>query len=402
MTQFRYKAARPDGRIVEARIDGENELAVRTQLEEQGLLVFTLQGPRSALAFLPKRSAGGRLSLREFLVFNQEFLALVKAGLPILKSFDLLAERATHPGFKIALQGVRTEIRGGASISIAMEHYPTYFSDLYRASLRSGEQTGNLVEVLQRYIAYLKLVIGVREKVIKALAYPAFLIIVGVAVVGFLLAYVMPTFSDIYSQSKAELPGPTKLLLAVVQQGGQWLPWILAGAAALSVLVYQWARTNAGREALNYLSLQLPLVGDVLLKSHIIRMARTLSTILAGGIPLLSALQITGNAITNRTLSKAILRAAERVREGVGLAAALKPEGVLPPMTVEMIDVGETTGALEAMLQEVAEFHESELDLRLSQLTTWIEPVLLLLMGLLVGGIVIVMYLPIFQIAGTV
>jgi type IV pilus assembly protein PilC len=402
MPQFRYRAARADGTVVSDRMDAESDLAVRTQLESQGWLVFSLEGARAGFT-LPRMPWGsGRLSLREFLVFNQEFLALVKAGLPILKTIDLLAERALHPGFRAALQTVRTEVRGGHSISGAMAHCPAHFPDLYRASLQAGEQTGSLTEVLKRYIAYLKLVIGVQEKVVKALAYPAFLIVVGLAVVAFLLLYVMPTFSEIYGQTKADLPGPTKMLLAGVEiLRSSWL-WLLGGALALLTAISGWLRTPRGREWLDRLSLRLPIVGDVLLKNHLIRVARTLSTVLGGGIPLVSALQVTSAAMTNRMISQALVNATSRVREGVSLAAALKQEQVLPHLTLEMIEVGETTGSLEAMLQDVAEFHEGELDLRLNQLTTWIEPVLLLMMGIMVGGIVIVMYLPVFQIAGTV
>jgi type IV pilus assembly protein PilC len=258
------------------------------------------------------------------------------------------------------------------------------------------------VDVLQRYIAYTKLVIATKEKVVKAMAYPSFLIIVGIAVVGFLLAYVMPTFADIYGQNQTSLPGPTKLLLTAVERGRDWLAWLAVGLFGLGAGFYQWVRTATGQAQLDRLSLHMPVIGEILLKNQIVRMARTLSTVLAGGIPLLSALQITNGAITNRVLSQAIERAVDRVREGAGLAASLKQEGLFPDMTIEMIEVGETTGSLETMLNDVAEFHEGELDLRLSQITTWIEPALLLVMGVIVGGIVIVMYLPIFQIAGTV
>jgi type IV pilus assembly protein PilC len=402
MPQFRYKAARPDGTVLEARVDGDNESAVRAQLEQQGLLIFSLEGAARTPALAPKLWKGERLSLREFLVFNQEFLALIKSGLPVLRTFDLLGERALRPQVRAALQHVRNEIRGGASMSEAMATHPGLFSELYRASLRSGEQTGNVVEVLQRYISYLKLVISLREKVVKALAYPAFLVVVGFAVVLFLLLYVMPTFSEIYGQGKTALPLPTQMLLSAVQTGHVWLPWMAAGALGVSAILYKWFHTARGRAQIDRISLRLPIIGDVLLKNQIVRMARTLSTILAGGIPLLNALQITSAAMTNRVISRALAQATERIREGVSLAASLKLEGFLPPMTLEMIEVGETTGSLEAMLMDVAEFHEGELDLRLSQLTTWIEPVLLLIMGFLVGGIVIIMYLPIFQIAGSV
>lgn len=402
MPQFRYRAARRDGSVLEARVEGDSEAAVRSQLEQQGLFVFSLEGGgvRAHKTLAPKLKLGGGVSLREFMVFNQELLALVKSGLPVLRTFDLLAERALRPRVHTALQNVRKEIRGGASISEAMGTHPELFSELYRASLRSGEQTGNLVEVLQRYITYLKLVIGLREKVIKALAYPAFLVIVGCVVVLFLLLYVMPTFSEIYGQGKRTLPLPTQILLSAVQSANEWLPWVAASIVGIAALAFQWTRSARGRAQIDRLSLRAPIIGQILLKNQIVRMARTLSTVLAGGIPLLHALQITSGAITNQVISKALVRATERVREGGGLAASLKQEGFLPPMTLEMIEVGETTGSLESMLLEVAEFHEGELDLRLSQLTTWIEPVLLLLMGFLVGTIVIVMYLPIFQMAG--
>jgi len=401
MAQFRYKAAHPDGRIMAACIDGESEPLVRTRLEDQGLLILSLKSTESTF-YSQNWFSHGRLSLREFLVFNQEFLALIKAGLPILKAFDLLSERTSHHRFQGALQHVRAGIRGGASISDAMAECPHHFSDLYRASLRSGEHTGNLAEVLQRYIAYLKLLIGVREKVVKAMAYPLFLIVVGIAVVTFLLVYVIPNFADIYGKNKAQLPIPTLMLLTAVEHSQQWFPWFCGIGIAVLMLVYQWLHTAKGRGQLNRLSLTVPIIGDIFLKSEIVRFARTLSTILAGGIPLLSALHITGGATTNSVIAHAISHAADRVREGVSLAAALKQEGILPQMTLEMIEVGETTGSLQAMLQDIAEFHEGELELRLNQLMTWIEPVLLLVMGIIVGGIVIVMYLPIFQMAGTV
>ncbi|RMH33391.1 MAG: type II secretion system F family protein [Nitrospirae bacterium] len=400
MPRFRYKAACADGTIVETDIEGENEQRVRAQLEGQGLLVLDLQGRRSAARSLswPRRS----LSLREFLIFNQEFLALIKAGLSMLRTFDILAERTTHSGFHRALLAVREGIRGGASISDAMEIQPLYFSDLYRATIRSGEQAGNLAEVLQRYIAYLKLLISVREKVVKALAYPVFLSAFGLAVVGFLLGYVMPTFAEVYAESQAQLPLATQLLLNVIDHLGTWLPGVLVSFVLLGSGFYWWKRTPSGRWRWDWILLNLPLLGDIFLKNQTIRLTRTLATILAGGIPLLSALDITAKAMTNQVFRSALLSAMADVRDGFGLTQALKRGGFLPRMTLEMIEVGETTGFLESMLLEVAEFHEGELDLQLSRLTTWIEPALLLVMGVLVGGIVIVMYLPIFQLAGTV
>ena len=287
-------------------------------------------------------------------------------------------------------------------MSESMTGQQKYFSDLYRATVQSGEHTGTLVEVLQRYIAYLKLIIAVREKVSKAIAYPAFLVFVGLGVVGFLLGYIMPIFAEVYEQRATALPAPTQILLDVVGSIGIWGPWFLAGCILAPIFFYAWLRTPKGQLQFHGLLLRLPLIGSIMIKNQIIRLSRTLATILAGGIPLLSALAITANAMTNKVISHSLIEASTRVRDGMGFAASLKQENFLPRMTLEMIEVGETTGSLETMLQEIAEFHESELDLQLNQLTTWIEPVLLLIMGFLVGGVVIVMYLPVFQLADTV
>jgi len=402
MPQYHYRAARPDGTVVEDSTDGISEGAVRNHLETQGLFVLELDGEHSQSGFSKGIQFGTKLSLRDFLVFNQQFLALVKAGLPILRTFDILTERALNPYFQTALQQVREGIRSGSAISEAMNGQQKYFSDLYRATIQSGEHTGNLVDVLQRYIAYLKLIISVREKVSKALAYPAFLILVGLGVVGFLVGYIMPIFAEVYAQRETDLPAPTQILLDVVGSIATWGPWALGACIFGPIVFYGWVRTPIGQRQFHGLLLRIPLIGGIILKNQIIRLSRTLATILAGGIPLLSALTITANAMTNQVISHSLAVASTRVRDGMSLAASLKQENFLPRMTLEMIEVGESTGSLETMLQEVAEFHESELDLQLSQLTTWIEPVLLLIMGILVGGIVIVMYLPVFQLADTV
>ena len=403
MPQFRYRAAKPDGNIFEDICEEENERAVRTRLESQGCLILELNGKGTSHASsrgLPRK--GKPLSLREFLIFNQEFLALIKSGLPMLRSFDLLSERATKGAFQHALLGIREDIRGGSSISEAMANYPTYFPELYQASIRSGEQAGNLPEVIQRYIGYLKLLISVQEKVRSALAYPTFLIVFGFAVVGFLLAYVMPIFAEVYAESNTELPFATQMLLDMIHSASLWLPWIVIGLLAGGTFFHLWRKTPNGQIQIHRWLLRLPMLGDVILKNQVIRFTRTLATILAGGIPLLSALEVTTRGMTNRVFTQALGSAINSVKDGKSLSASLKRESFLPRMTIEMIEVGETTGSLETMLLEVAEFHEGELDYKLTRLTTWIEPVLLLGMGILVAGILIIMYLPIFNLAGAI
>ncbi len=401
MPRFHYRAARPDGTIIETEAEGDTPRSIRSQLEAQGLLVLDLSGS----ATRPITSLKGRqrsLSLRDFLIFNQEFLALIKAGLPMLRCFDLLTERNIQGGFQQALQAVRERIRGGSAISEAMANHPTYFPELYQASLRAGEQAGNLPEVLSRYIAYLKMLIGVREKVVKATIYPIFLLGFGLLVTFGLLFFVLPSFADVYKESRVELPWATQLLLDITNSATQWIMGLLVVAALAGAFLYWWKNTPQGQWQIHWLFLNAPLLGPLFLKNQVIRLARTLSTILGGGIPLLSALQVTAKSMPNKVFAKALHSVIGHVRDGASLSTALKKENFLPRLTLEMIEVGETTGSLEAMLFEVAEFHEGELDFQLSRLMTWIEPMFIIVIGLILGGVVIALYLPIFQMAGAV
>ena len=402
MPVFLYRAAQGDGTIFEGRLEGEDERVIRAQLEGRGLFVFKLRR-RGSLEILNSAPwSRGTVSRQEFLIFNQEFLALVKAGLPILKSWDLLIARTHLSGFQSTLRAVHQSIQDGASLSDAMANHPDQFPELYIASIRAGEQVGSLPEVLQRYIVYLKLIIGLRQKITKAMAYPAFLVIIGVCVVGFLLTYVLPTFATIYGDSGSQLPGPTRALIALVQHIQSYFLIIVGAVIALAIGFRYWYRSPAGRAFWDRHILRFPIIGDLLVKHHTIQFSRTLATVIAGGTPLIDALKIVRRAVTNRSLSAGLATAIEQVQEGAVLATALEKSNVLPRMALEMIAVGEETGSLETMLRDVAEFHEAELDQRLSQVTTWIEPALMLIMGLIVAVVVIIMYLPIFQAAGTV
>ena len=401
MPSFHYRAARPDGTIVETDAEGETPRAIRSQLEAQGLLVLDLNGSgtRPSIAWASRQRS---LPPRDFLVFNQEFLALVKAGLPMLRCFDLLTDRLEQGGFQQTLRAVRESIRGGTAISEAMAMHPTYFPELYRASLRAGEQAGNLPEVLKRYIDYLKMLIGVREKVVKATIYPLFLLGFGLLVTFGLLFFVLPSFAEVYQDSRVELPWATQLLIDITNSASQWIVGILIVLGIAGAWIYWWRSTPQGQWRIHWLFLHAPVLGPLFLKNQVIHLVRTLSTILGGGIPLMSALQVTAQSMPNKVFAKALDGVINHVREGTSLSAALKKENFLPNLTLEMIEVGETTGALETMLFDVAEFHEGELDFQLSRMMTWIEPIFIILIGVILGGVVIALYLPIFQMAGAV
>ena len=320
----------------------------------------------------------------------------------MLRCFDLLTDRLAQGGFQQALQAVRESIRGGSAISEAMAMHPTYFPELYQASLRAGEQAGNLPEVLKRYIDYLKMLIGVREKVVKATIYPLFLLGFGVLVTVGLLFFVLPSFAEVYQESRVKLPWATQLLLDVTNSASEWFLGIVIALGLAGTWAYWWKSTPKGQWQIHWLLLNAPILGPIFLKNQVIRLARTLSTILGGGIPLLTALQVTAQSMPNKVFAKALHAVIAHVREGISLSVALKKEKFLPSLTLEMIEVGETTGALETMLFEVAEFHEGELDFQLSRMMTWIEPIFIILIGVILGGVVIALYLPIFQMAGAV
>jgi type IV pilus assembly protein PilC len=401
MPTFYYRVAKTDGSILEERVQAADEDGLRQRLEAEGYLILSL-AKSQGLVLSGKGLTLRRYSGAEFLVFNQEFLALLKAGLPVVRIFEILSERSGHPGFAAALGRIREEIRNGSAISDAMAKERGYFSELYTSSLRAGEKSGNLVEIIGRYIDYHRKLLAVRKKVVAALAYPSFLLGVGVGILVFLLTYVMPSFSEIYRDANTELPTLTRILLSLVT----FLRSHLITLFALVVLGAVGARLaylqRWGKRKYDQLMLQAPLIRAILLKHYIIRIARTLGAVLKSGIPLVPALGMTSEAMANGVVAEKIERATERVKEGVSLANALTETGLMPRMTIEMVSVGEATGALEEMLLQVADFHEDELDLYLSRVTTWVEPALLLLMGGVIAIILIAMYLPVFHLAGAI
>lgn len=400
MALFSYRVAKGDGTIVTQQEEAESESLLRSRLEEQGYLVLSIS--KTIGLSLPTLSMQRRLPPRDFLVFNQELMALLKAGLPIMKIFDVLVDRGSQPGFVEALKTVQQDIRSGSAMSDAMAKHPGYFSDLYVSSLRAGEKSGNLVEVIGRFMDYQKKILEVKKKVVGALAYPSFLLAIGFGVLGFLLIYVMPSFTEIYEGSQVDLPLFTKVLLGLVHfiQGNLLL--LSVAAAGLGALLWSLYQSGWGRAQADRLSLSFPFIKPIVRRHHLIRISRTLSTILKSGIPLVEAIRMVASSMTNRVVRDDVGRAGEAVKTGIGISAALSQIDLFPKISIEMIAVGESTGSLEEMLNEVANFHEEELDLYLSRVTTWVEPVLLLTIGSLVAMILIAMYLPIFHLAGTI
>jgi type IV pilus assembly protein PilC len=400
MPAYYYKVGREDGSILTKEAEADSEEVLRRELEEQGFLVLEVK-KQGALGI----SFGGKRKKQtgeDFLVFNQEFLVLLRAGLPIVQSLDILLERATHPAFNEALVDVKTEVRGGKALSDAMSRHTGFFPELYCNSLRAGEKTGNLPDVLERYIKYSKKMLAIKRQVITALTYPTFLVGATVLLLIVLLVYVVPTFSQIYSDFKTGLPLPTVMLMNTTTFLKQYF-LVFAGCVAALVFAFRaWYKTEGGRKRVDANILRVPLVGSLVVGYQVSSITRTLATILSGGIPIIQALEMVARSITNREISDKLYDVQERVRQGTSLADAIEKTEIMPPMTIRMIEVGEATGALEIMLDDISNFYEDEVNVKVQRLTNLIEPIIMLTMGLVVGSIVIVMYLPIFELAGAV
>jgi len=402
MGEFVCRVADANGRVfshVEAAADRDE---ARQKLADRGLYVYSVN-PRNTLVsgFLGvrrERKIGGN----DFLVLNQQFNTLIKAGLPILRALDLLATRASAPKLRPILSQIRDRVREGKSLSEAVDEAGV-FSKVYSTAILAGEKSGNLSGVLEYYIAYQKVSTGVQKKLMAALVYPTLLIITATAIVTYLVTFVVPKFGELYRDLGVELPTPTKILIAVTVD---YRPYIL-GAIVLLVLtaigVFFWSRSEQGGVAFDRFKFKLPVLGPTLLKFQVAQFCRTLGTLLTGGTPLVAALATASESIGSRLVRGNVGQATQMVREGESLHGALSANRVMPEMALDMIEVGETSGALAPMLNSVAEFYEEEVSIKLGAMVSLIEPILLIFMGLLVAGILISLYLPIFSfsISGT-
>ncbi len=390
MPLFAYKVVHEDGTSVNDEAMAADADDLRRDLESRGYLVLTIAEKKAGLL-------GGRGKAKDFLIFNQEFVTLIKAGLPILQSLEILLKRTEKQGFRTVLQSVIQEIRGGKSLSDAMTNHPIYFPPLYTATIRAGEKSGALVDVLKRFIEYQKKSLFLRRKFMTALAYPIFLVIALVAVLMLFFLYIIPNFTQLYSDQAGKLPLLTTLLIGFTSTLTLYAPLIFGAVIATAVGIYLWQKTSKGRQILDSMKLRIPIVRTILLQYVLSQLTRTLATVLRGGIPLVQSLDTTAGVIGNRVIAGRLAEARNLVTEGISLANAFERTRLAPDMTIRMVEVGESSGDLPQMLEDVAEFYDQEVENRLTLLTTMIEPVLMLSMGIVIAVIVVALYLPIFE-----
>jgi len=400
MGQFLCRVADAEGRVFSHVEPATSLEEARQKLVERGLYVYSVESRGGRLASLVRSRSGRQIGGSEFLILNQQFNTLIKAGLPILKSLDLLASRATAPKLRPVISQIRDRVREGKSLSEAVDEAGV-FSKVYSTAILAGEKSGNLPGVLDYYIAYQRVSTGVRKKILASLVYPTLLISVAVIIVTYLVTAVIPKFALLYRDLNVELPAPTRLLIALTVDYRFVFLGVVASLAVAVAGIFLWSRTDEGGAAFDRFKFRLPIIGDTLLKFQVAQFSRTLSTLLTGGTPLVAGLQTAADAITSKLLRSTVSRSTQMVREGESLHGALASSGTMPELALDMIEVGESSGALSPMLNSVAEFYEEEVNLRLSALVSLIEPILLVFMGLIVAFILISLYLPIFSFSMT-
>jgi len=399
MAEFVLKYADGRGQIHQQVASAGSEKELRERYSSQGFLVYSIKSrSMAAVSFAGRRK---KLNLEKFLIFNQQFVTLIRAGLPILKSLDLLAERLTDAKLGPYVKAVRDEVRTGTLLSDAFRQQGI-FPKIYVTSVMAGEKSGSLTEVLDRYIAYQKLSLAVKKKVVVSLMYPSVLIVLVVLLMVFLVTYVVPTFATLYASMNAQLPSMTVLLIAIGTTARNYIIALAAGLVGLIFLVRWWLRKESAQEKLDKVKLHLPIFGEMWLKYQVAQLGRILSTLLTGGIPLVQAMETAAESLGTRLLERAVSAAGKGVREGQPLSASLKTSGLVPPLAVDMIEVGESTGALPAMLNSVAEFFEEDVNTRMQATLSLIEPAIMIFMGGFVAFVLISLYLPIFSLADSI
>ncbi len=395
--QFSIKTGWPDGSVAEESILSPDSKSARAEIERRGGHVFEVKRHGFALAG-GRGGRRGRVKMADFLVFNQEMIALLKAGLPVVRSFEILLERQESPALRAVLQDVKDRVNSGASISEAFAEQGDTFPRLYWTSLKAGEKSGEIEGVLRRYLKYQKTIIAISRKVVSTLVYPAILILLSTVLIGLLMTFVIPKFQEFFADFNADLPLLTVVVVGIAAFLRDNILWLFPAVVSGAWLAWRWMRTPAGREWSDGTLLKLPFLGGLFRRFAITQFTRSLGTLLGGGTPLVPSLENAAEAIGNRHISRSVREVVPKVREGGELWQALDATGIFTNLTIEMIKVGETSGALEEMLTAVSDFYDDEIDVLLGRVITLVEPAILVLMGGVIMTILLSVYLPIFRI----
>ena len=400
--EYRCRLGTTTGEILEEIHVSDSEAHLRHELEQKGFCVLGIQ-PRGLLGriSLPAR-VRRKVPMRDFLVFNQELATLLKAGMPLVQSLGILRSRVEHPTFRPVLDEVYEKVMAGAALSDAFSAHGDLFPPAYGASLLAGEKSGSLDGVLRRYVAYMKVIGGVKRRTVAALIYPAVLIAVALVVVGIIVLKVVPEFASFYESFGAQLPLVTRVIVKGATFARSQIVLITGAAILVGAAGWSWLRQAGQRALVDRSILRVPWAGSTVRRFATSQMARTLSTLLGGGMPLVTAIEIASRSMTNRFLSAEMREVARRVREGEAFASAVAARGQFPDVFVKMAEVGESTGALQEMMASLADFYDEEIEAELGRFVSLVEPALLIVMGIVIASLLLALYMPLFQLTSVV
>ncbi len=397
MPIYKYKTT-VNGKVQSGEIEAENEQGALSKLKQKNIKVTRVK-KKFESAFLSNKKP---ITEREIVIFTRQFSTMVDAGLPLVQCLEILGKQSDNPSFGEIIMKIKIDIESGSNLSDAMRKHPKVFNSLYANLVEAGEAGGILDTILGRLANYIEKALALKKKVKAAMVYPAAIITVAVTVVGFLMVFVIPTFASMFSSGGAELPGPTALVMNLSNFfRNQWY-YIIGGPILFFILFKKVYATERGNIEIDRFALKLPVFGMLIRKVSTAKFSRTLGTLLASGVPLIEGMDICARTAGNKIVEIAILNSIEAIKEGETIAAPLARENVFPPMVIQMIDVGESAGALDAMLSKIADFYDEEVDTAVDGLTALLEPMLMVFLGIVVGFIVVAMYLPIFKMGETV
>lgn len=400
MPTFIWEAKTKAGEMRTGTVNADSPNALADRLTAQGLTVVRVKKKPTDFT-MP--SLGSGVGLKDMVVFTRTFSTMIDAGLPIVQCIDMLANQSENLRFRKVLAGVKNEVEAGKSLSESLASYPKVFDDLFRNLVAAGEAGGILDIIFRRLSTYLEKAAKLRRQVRGALVYPSVILVVGILVVMVMITKVLPVFEKMFKDLGAgSLPAPTRFVLAISHGITDNLIIVTVVSIALVVGFIAIIRTDRGRYGFDAVLLRMPVIGPVLRKIAVARFTRTLGTLLSSGVAILDGLEIVAKTSGNRVIARAIMYARAKISEGKDIATPLLETGVFPPMVVQMIGVGEQTGAMDDMLQKIADFYEDEVDTAVAAMTALLEPIMLVFLGGVVGGMLIAMYMPIFEVAGNI
>jgi type IV pilus assembly protein PilC len=397
MPEFQCRLGAPDGSVIEQRRLAASADALRRELEDEGFHIFRIAGARSAFR-IPFLNRAEKVGSQEFLLFNTQLRTLIRAGLPLAQSLELLSSQQANPRFRSLLAKIHQKVTTGVSLSDAFLSLGDTFPKLYANTLRAGERSGELEYVIGRYLAYQKLVEAVRKKIVAALTYPAVLTLLSGSLVVLLMTYVVPRFSDFFLGMGSELPVPTRIVIGMATGLQENFVLIIVAVVAISIAVRLWGATPRGRLIIDRFKLRLPVLGGLVHLFSMSQFSRSMSVLLGGGTPMVPALETASTSIDNAYISELFLACVSQVQQGRALSDALEDTRQVPGLALAMMRVGESTGALPEMLNNTSEFFDEEIDFSLNRIVTLFEPAILVVMGVVVAGLLLAVYYPLLTL----